>query len=132
VDTSFLIDLMREQGRHKAGAATQFLADHARAQLGASVFVICELEAGAARAARPDRERARVRSLVQALTISYPDERFALIYGEMLARIQKIGRTVSPMDLLIATSAIVDDAEFVSANQKHFDAIPNLRLLTYR
>ncbi len=98
----------------------------------ASVFVVCELEAGAAGAARPDRERARVRSLLQALSVAYPDERFAPVYAETLARIQKTGRSISPMDLLIATSAVADDAELVTGNQKHFDAVSDLRLLTYK
>lgn len=132
LDTSFAVDFLREQARRKPGAATQFLAGHAGEPIGASVFVLCELEAGAARATHPDRERARVRSLVQALTISYPDERFAPTYGEMVARIRASGRTVSALDLLIATSALVDGAELVSANEKDFDAIPNLRLRSYR
>ena len=33
------------------------------------------------------------------------------------------------MDLLIATAAVVDDAELLTANRKHFAGIPDLRLL---
>jgi predicted nucleic acid-binding protein len=66
------------------------------------------------------------------LTVSHPDERFAPVYADALSRIQKAGRSISPMDLLIATAAIVADAELVTGNRKHFDAVPNLRLLTYR
>lgn len=131
LDTSFVIDLMREQARQRPGRATAFLEAHAGDQLGASVFAICELEAGAARASRPDRERARLRTVVQTLSIAYPDERFAPIYGDLLRRVHASGHSVSVMDLLIATSTLADDAELVTAKQKHFAQIPDLRLLPY-
>lgn len=131
VDTSFLIDLMREQGRQKPGRAVRFLEAHAAEPIGASVFVMCELEAGAARAAHPDSERAKLRIVSQALSLAYPDERFAPVYGDLLARLLAAGRSISVMDLLIATTAVVERAPLVTANRKHFDVIPDLRLLTY-
>jgi tRNA(fMet)-specific endonuclease VapC len=132
VDTSFLIDLMREQARQKPGPAVRFLEEHAGDAIGASVFVVCELEAGAARAARPDSERAKLRTIVQALSVAYPDERFAPVYGDLLGRVLAAGRSVSAMDLLIATAAVVEGASLVTGNRKHFDVIPDLRVLTYR
>ncbi len=130
-DTSFVIDLLREQSRQRPGPATACIEAHGSDELGASVFVVCELEAGAARAARPDRERARLRTIVQALTVTYPDERFAPVYGDLLARILASGHAVSAMDLLIATAAVVDDAELLTVNRKRFAAIPDLRLSAY-
>ena len=35
------------------------------------------------------------------------------------------------MDLLIATAAVVDGAELLTTNRKHFAVIPDLRLLAY-
>jgi len=131
VDTSFLIDLMREQARKRRGPATAWIDGHAQEQLGASVFVACELEAGAARAANADRERARLRTILQTMALSYPDERFAPVYGDLLAQVLSAGRTVSAMDLLIATAAIVEDAALVTGNRRHFEPIPGLRLHSY-
>jgi tRNA(fMet)-specific endonuclease VapC len=132
VDSSFLVDLLREQARQRPGPATAFLESHARESLGASVFVACELEAGAARAAHPDRERSRVRGFLQALAIVYPDERFAATYGELFARIAARGHTVSQMDLLIATAAVVDGVPLLTASEKHFAVVPDLRVVSYR
>jgi tRNA(fMet)-specific endonuclease VapC len=131
VDSSFLIDLMREQHRRTLGPATAFLETHEADALGASVFVACELEAGAAGAANPDRERARLRALFQAVQILYPDERFAPTYGDLLGRILSSGRSVSTMDLLIATSAVMDGAPLVTANKKHFSVVPDLSVISY-
>lgn len=131
-DSSYLIDLLREQAKGKTGRASAFLEAHAADALVASVFVVCELEAGAALAASPDREQARLRALVQVLTVVYPDERFAPAYGDALVTLHRAKKTVDTMDLLIATSAVVDDAVLVTANRKHFDMIPGLRVLGYR
>jgi tRNA(fMet)-specific endonuclease VapC len=130
-DSSYLIDALREQTRGKPGRATAFLQEHESDQLVASVFVVCELEAGAANASSPDREQSRLRVLLQAMHVVYPDERFAPVYGELLVRLHKAGRTPDTMDLLIATAAIVEGASVVTANRKHFDHIPGLTVLGY-
>jgi predicted nucleic acid-binding protein len=129
-DSSYLVDLLREQARGRDGRATAFLVEHAADQFVASVFVVCELEAGAALAASPDREQARLRVLLQALTIAYPDERFAPLYGEVLAAVRRAGKTVDTMDLLIGTAARLDGARLVTGNRQHFEKIPGLELLT--
>ena len=131
-DSSYLIDLLREQARGKGGRASAFLEAHAADELVASVFVVCELEAGAALAPAPDREQARLQAVFQVLTVVYPDERFAPAYGDALATLHRARKTVHTVDLLIATSAVVDDAVLVTANRKHFDMVPGLRVLGYR
>jgi predicted nucleic acid-binding protein len=130
-DSSYLIDLLREHARATHGRATAFLEQHASDRLVASVFVVCELEAGAANASSPSRELARVRSLFQAIDVVYPDERFAPIYGEVLVKLHRSGKSMSTMDLLIATAAIVDEAALVTANRRHFDHTPGLDVLAY-
>ena len=59
LDTSFVIDLLREQSRQRLGPATAAIEARSGDTLGASVFVVCELEAGAARASNPDRGNSR-------------------------------------------------------------------------
>lgn len=131
-DSSYLIDLLREQARGKRGRASDFLEAHATDQIVSSVFVVCELEAGAANALSTDREQARVRALFQVLTVVFPDERFAPVYADALVKLQRTGKTVATMDLLIATSAVIDGAALVTANRRHFDVIPGLKVLGYQ
>ncbi len=130
-DSSYVIDLLREQARGKDGRATAFILDHAADQLIASVFVTCELEAGAAMASAPDREQARLRAVMQAMHVAYPDERFAPEYGELLMQLWRAGKTVDTMDLLIGTAAVVDGAALVTGNPRHFAHIPRLEILEY-
>ena len=55
VDTSFIIDLMREQAKGVPAGATELLQRLEHEDLAQSVFVACELEVGALRARRPLR-----------------------------------------------------------------------------
>ena len=131
LDSSFVIDLIREQTR-QPGKATAWLRDHAADPLGVSLFVMCELEAGAAAADDPDHERGRIGAALHLIPRVLPDARFASKHGALIYVLQQRGRTIGDMDLLIATTALVEDASLVTGNEKHFEAVPDLRVLSYR
>jgi tRNA(fMet)-specific endonuclease VapC len=132
LDTSFVIDLLRERARGGGGAATAWLEAHPDEPLAVSVFVACELEAGAARAIHASREQHRVRALLDAVTVVYPDDRFAPRFGATLAAILRTGRSMATMDLLIATSALLEGAPLATANRRHFEVVPDLVVIGYR
>jgi tRNA(fMet)-specific endonuclease VapC len=121
---------LRETGR-QAGPATRFLDAHTDEDVCISVLVACELSAGAELSARPSAERQRVQQLCSALRIVHPDERFAPVYGRLLSALSRAGRSISTMDLLIATSAVVDEAPLVTRNLRDFRRVPGLELLSY-
>ncbi len=131
LDTSFLVDLLKEGGRGIDGSASRFLATVPEEELGISVFVACELAAGAAMSARPAQEKRGVDQLCAGLRVEYPDERFAEAYGSLLASQLRTGGRTSTMDLLIATSAVVAGAPLVTRNVKDFSRVPGLDLLSY-
>jgi tRNA(fMet)-specific endonuclease VapC len=131
IDTSFAIDLLREEARGLDGPATGLLATLSDEPLGLSVFTACELEAGAAASRNPGRERERIGNLLRAVLLVLPDERFPRSYGGLLARITAAGNFVATMDLLIATTAIIENAALVTRNLRHFKPVPGLRILTY-
>lgn len=131
LDTSFLVDLLREQRRRTSGPATRWLEEHASEPLGSSVFVACELEAGAVRAAHPRLEQERARELLQTTTVVYPDDRFGAMYGDVLGGMLLRGRSIGTMDLLIATTALVESVPLLTGNRRHFEHVPDLRLLSY-
>jgi tRNA(fMet)-specific endonuclease VapC len=132
LDTSFLVDLLREQDRGKPGPATRWLEREAAAELAVSLFVVGELEAGAAGAAQPARERERVRAILDAVCVSEPSSGFAERYGATLAQIRRAAGSISTMDLLIATSALEDGSPLLTANRRHFAVVPGLDVITYR
>lgn len=132
LDTSFLVDLLREQRRDRVGPASAYLEGLPDDDvLGVSVHVVCELMAGASAAGAPAGERDRLYRLCDALVIRYPDERFAAEYGRLLAAIRASGATVDTMDLLIATAAVLDRVPLVTRNTRHFAKVPGLSVDAY-
>ena len=132
LDSSFLIDLHREIIRERPGSAFDFLELLDRNEvLCVSVHVLCELRLGAELARQPLKENEAVDELLAGLLVAYPDDRFAPAYGRLLAATTRGRRMVAPMDLLIATAALVDDAPLVTRNVKDFARIPGLRVLKY-
>lgn len=132
LDTTVLVDLLREQRRDRFGPASTFLEGLPEDDvLGASVHVVCELMAGVHAAGAPAGEMERVSRLCEALAVRYPDERFAAEYGRLLARIRASGESIDTMDLLIATAAVLDRAPLVTRNVRHFSKVPGLSIETY-
>jgi predicted nucleic acid-binding protein len=132
LDSSLLIDLLRETARGQPGPAFEVMESLPDAEvLAVSVHVVCELRAGAELAKRPLEEHEALDELLGGLLVAYPDDRFALTYARLLASLQKSGRSVGVMDLLIATAALIDDAPLVTRNVKEFSRVPGLRVIEY-
>lgn len=132
LDTTFLVDLLREQRRDRFGPASSYLEQLPDNELlGVSVHVVCELMSGAHAAGSPPGEQDRLTRLCEALVVHYPDARFGPEYGRLLAAIQASGKTIATMDLLIATAAVLEGAPLVTRNTRHFSKVPGLRLEEY-
>ena len=130
LDTSFCIDLMRE-ARRDPGPATAFLQGLGSIPLFASVFVLCELQAGARMSQLPDREFERVQRFTQNLNVIYPDEMFPIVYGELEVDLRKKGPPIPTMDLLIGTTAKMRGVPLITRDLAHFKLIPGLLLESY-
>lgn len=132
LDSSFLIDLLRETLEDRPGPAWDLIESFDESEvLGVSVHVVCELRASAELSRKALHEHEEVDRLLSNLLVVYPDDRFPLMYGRLLAATQRTGRAVASMDLLIGTAALIDDAALVTRNVKDFSRIPGLRVLSY-
>ena len=132
LDTSFLIDLLREQRRDRFGAASTCLEALPEDEvLAVSVLVVCELMAGAHASGAPKGEVERLSRLCETLLVRCPNESFAIRYGRTLARLRKSGTSIDTMDLLIGTAAVIDDAPLITRNIRHFSKVPGLDLIEY-
>lgn len=131
LDTSFLVDFLRETRAGSEGAATRFVERLEDEDLWIAAHVACELHVGIELSNSPAREREDVLALISSLQVAYPDHRFPAVYGRVLAELSRRGETVPTMDLLIATSALVEDAPLLTRDRGDFVRVPGLRLLTY-
>ncbi len=132
LDSSFLIDLLRETANDRPGPAFDLIESLDENELlGVSVHVVCELRAGAELSRQALREHESLDQLLSGLLVAYPDDRFATAYARLLAATTRGGRPVAAMDLLIATAATLDDAPLVTRNVKDFSRVAGLRVLKY-
>jgi predicted nucleic acid-binding protein len=131
-DSSFLIDLQRELVRERPGAALDLIESFDAGEiLGVSVHVVCELRAGAELTKKALAEHEAIDRLLSGLLVAYPDDRFPILYGRLLAATRRMNRPVASMDLLIGTAALLEDAALVTRNVKDFSKIAGLRVLSY-
>ncbi len=131
LDTSFLVDLLRENRRGDTGPATRLLDSLEKEELGISLFAACELYAGAELAADPGTERGKVDELCAALEIDHPQPGFATGYGKLLAQMRSSGDEISTMDLLIANSALLRGVPLITRNLRDFRRVPALEVRAY-
>lgn len=131
LDTSFLVDLMREQRRGGEGPARAWLETNTHERLAISVPVLCEILAGVELHAEPGEERRRVRRVCGGLRVVSLDERVASVYARVTASLRRAGKPSGVMDTLIASAALSEGAALLTRNTRHFDLVPDLMVLDY-
>ena len=131
-DTAFLIDLERELALERPGPAFEFLEGLDDGEiLAISVFGVAELRVGAEMSRKPAEKHKEIDDFLTGWVVVYPGERFAVHFAREAAALRRVGADIPTMDLLIATSALIDDAPLVTRNAKDFSRVPGLRVLSY-
>jgi tRNA(fMet)-specific endonuclease VapC len=131
LDTSFVVDLLREATRGARGPAHAALDRLGDEVLAVSVHVACELYAGAELSDQSDQERAKISTLLAGLEIVAATESFPKKYGEVLATLRRRGESIGTMDLLIAVAALEHGAALLTRNARDFERVPGLIVMDY-
>ncbi len=131
LDTSFVVDLMREVNAGAPGRAMRKLRSLGSARLRVPLFVLCELQAGIALSAHPDRERSRLERATQYVEVVYPTSGFAALYGEAAATLRRQGTPIPTMDLLVAVLAKAESEPVLTADVEHFSRVAGLTVEQY-
>jgi tRNA(fMet)-specific endonuclease VapC len=96
-----------------------------------SLFVACELQAGARMSDNPQAELRKVELFSELVEIVLPDRSFAVAYGEAEAALRRSGKPIPTMDLLIGVMAKQYGLPLLTADENHFCRIPGLVVETY-
>ena len=131
LDTSFCIDLMREKNKNITGSATKKMLSIIDFPLFISLYVLCELHAGAQLSNNKMRELRKIELLTESLEIVYPDKTFPVLYGEAESYLRKQGTPIPVMDLLIGITAKQYSMPVITRDVDHFSLIPGVVVERY-
>lgn len=124
LDTNICIYLIRKK-------PTRVLRKLQRIQvseIGISSITLSELEYGAAKSARPERNKLALTQFLAPIEILPYDDRAALRYGPVRAHLERKGTPIGSLDLLIAAHALSLGCVLVTNNESEFKRIPGLKV----
>lgn len=114
--------MVREPGGRTARHAAPL-----RAQCGTSIIVVAELRFGILKRGS-ERLRSAVDLILEALPVVSWDSPADEHYAALRVQLERSGMPISANDMLIAAHALALDATLVTANEREFRRVPNLRV----
>jgi tRNA(fMet)-specific endonuclease VapC len=96
-----------------------------------SSITLAELEYGVSKSKYFVQNKIALTQFISPIVIlPYTDE-CAIIYGKIRASLEGIGKTIGPMDLLIASHALAGNMVLVTNNTSEFKRIPHLKIVNW-
>ena len=124
LNTNVWIEFLRGRNPRVAGKIQSFRPR----EIAMSAVTVGELSHGAYRSADPAANLALLDELL-ATFVSLPfDEAAAESFGEQRATLAAAGKLIGPLDLQIASTALVRSLVLVTHNTAEFSRIPGLKL----
>ena len=104
------------------------LRDNMEKGLCISSITLAELQYGVCKSAHPERNAAALMQFLAILEVMPFDDRAATEYGNLCAYLQKQGKPIGTMDMLIASHARALSLTMVTNNMREFERVPELKL----
>ena len=123
LDTSFLIDLLRENPA--AEKKFQYYTENYE-PLTTTPVNAAELFKGAYSAKEEKREIEKTRGILEYLELLDMSIPVCETYGRLVNELRSKGAPIGDLDTLIASTAIVHKQILVTRNKNHFEKIPGL------
>src|SRR3989304_1035263 len=92
--------------------------------IGISAITLAELEYGAAKSAKPKQNHQDLEQFISPLQVAAFDQPATEAYGRIRVLLEKTGRAIGAMDLLIAAHALSLGVRLVTNNEKEFKRVP--------
>ncbi|MBI4840111.1 MAG: type II toxin-antitoxin system VapC family toxin [candidate division NC10 bacterium] len=96
--------------------------------IGISVITLAELQYGASKSSRPKQNREALEQFLSPLELAAFDRQATVAYGHVRAALERKGRPIGAMDLLIAAHALSLGVRVVTNDEKEFRHVPGLRV----
>jgi len=96
--------------------------------IGISAITLAELEYGAAKSAQLRKNRETLKQFVSTLDVAAFDSQATEVYGDIRAELERRGRPIGAMDLLIAAHALSLGVRLATNNVREFKRVHGLRV----
>lgn len=96
--------------------------------VGLSSITVAELEYGVAKSSRPEQNRWALTEFLAPLEIIPFDLAAAQQYGLLRGALEKVGKPIGAMDMLIAAHALSTRAAVATNNAAEYRRVPGLRV----
>ncbi len=96
-----------------------------------SSITVAELQYGVEKSAAREKNALALEAFLLPLEIAPFDMDSALAYGKIRAELERQGKPIGSMDMLIAAQAIAQGFTLITHNLKEFERIPGLRCETW-
>jgi tRNA(fMet)-specific endonuclease VapC len=96
--------------------------------IGISVITLAELQYGACKSSQPKKNREALEQFLSPLEVAALDRQATVAYGTVRAALERKGRPIGAMDLLIAAHALSLGVRLVTNDEREFRHVPGLRV----
>jgi tRNA(fMet)-specific endonuclease VapC len=124
LDTNICIYLIKE----RPVSVLERFAAHPVGDLGLSAITLAELDYGVAKSTRRAKNREALDAFISPLEIAAFDRPATAAYGRIRAQLEREGRLIGSLDMLIAAHALGLEVGLVTHNAKEFGKVPGLRI----
>jgi tRNA(fMet)-specific endonuclease VapC len=100
-------------------------------QIGISSITLSELLFGVSKSSKPDQNKIALAQFIAPLEIMPYDDQAAHCYGDLRAYLEREGKPIGSLDMLIAAHALSINSTIVTNNEKEFIRVPNLRIANW-
>jgi len=126
LDTDYCVDLIRNKALRNR--IIPWLSKHEAGELGISVITLAELEYGVQNSSSQERNKEALDKFLLPLEIADFDAAAAARYGEIRASLEKSGKQIGSLDMLIGASALSIGVPLVTNNVREFKRIKGLEI----
>jgi tRNA(fMet)-specific endonuclease VapC len=126
LDSNCLIHFFKKQGR-----VTEKLLETPPQEISIPAVALYELETGVAKSRHPEKTGAQLESVISWMTVlpfGLPEARASAL---VRASLEKQGKPIGPIDILIAGTALRHGATLVTHNTREFGRVEGLSLVDW-
>jgi len=126
LDTNILIYFFKGLGNVSQNLLVQSPSD-----IGIPAIVYYELEVGIKKSKSPEKRIKQLKDLISIINVLHFGKTEAQASAQIRAQLEKEGAPIGPYDILIAGTALANQATLVTHNWEEFKRIKNLKVIDW-